>query len=364
MLTKGFASELRAGSNLSFTLLARDSFNNSLTLGGDSVRVATSSSKMLADVRDGGNGHYHVRARTTVVGSYWLSLAVGSAPQANLSVSVAPAKPYAPNCVLRGAGLGDGQVGVRQDFTLVANDAFGNGVKTGGMLVRTSCIGQVTKRFLGLRGTDHSNGTYSFSYTGKELDNYTLAINVGKLQLTFPITLGPGPLHTRRTASTVSGGLVAHSLPSGLVTKPPTGMSVVAGAQSNVTLIPKDTFFNNVSSVPKVFTYNVAYGAGAASSGVVAANVIAQDANPLSATYKEWIAHVTLTQAGVYDLSVKYGAANLLGAPFSLTITHGAISARSKLVVNKDFIVLAGVLDSVSLEAYDAYGNRVHSSGE
>ena len=193
-------------SDSSFTLTARDPFNNTLVKGGDAVSVHAAAA-LTTSVLDNGDGTYRVGARAVVAGRYTVEVRVGEASQANLTLLVQAAKPFPSACVLSGAGLQGGQVGVEATFGLDTFDRYGN-IYTSKTVLDFACIGVSSGVFLGPSKTEHRNGSYSFAYTAKALGAYTCSSKMGAALLAFNITLGPGPVSAAKTAATIKGTIV------------------------------------------------------------------------------------------------------------------------------------------------------------
>jgi hypothetical protein len=154
--------EATSGQSSSFTVRARDTFDNQRLLGGDSFRVVgegVGANRYEGNVTDLGDGTYRVTYTPTAAG--WYSMAVSLQPQQHptrhaprvaahrdssayevqrsllhshikgspFRVRVQPGRTHAPACTVVGLGLIASVAGARAAFTIQSKDEQGNNIE-------------------------------------------------------------------------------------------------------------------------------------------------------------------------------------------------------------------------------------------
>jgi fibro-slime domain-containing protein len=215
-----------AGQSYTFTVQARDAFNNERSVGGDSFSVSFSPNDgVTASVTDLQNGKHRVTWSSTVAASYEVYVKLSGADISGSpgSLSVVPAAASPTSSRMSGNALFTATAGVPSSFTIQPRDRYGNTITTSsrGSIVDTASA------TLAKSGVATVNAACTFvsqvwqcTYTANNAGVYTTTglVNAGTMTPTYETTIRPGPVDAERSTiitpindgnTPVAGDLVA-----------------------------------------------------------------------------------------------------------------------------------------------------------
>lgn len=225
-------------------------------------------------------------------------------------------------------------------LTLVAKDAFGNDLTTGGLAVAftQSGGGGVSTGLIGTT-TDNGNGTYTATFTGALAGTATTigaTINGSAVTSTLPtIAVIPGTVSTAQSLVTVSSG------------------SVASGAPVTVTLQARDAAGNNLSSGGATVVFSAT---GGTSTGTIGATTDNGDG-----TYTAAFTGVLAGTATTIGATIN-GSAVTSTLP-TVTVLPGAASLATSVVTVSSGTVASGAQATLTLVAKDSAGNTLTAGG-
>ena len=334
-----------SGDTTLITLTAKDANGNRLATGGLTVAFGLgtgSSGGTIGAVIDNGNGKYTATFTSTTS---------GSARTVTASINTNPVTSTLPTVTVTSGAVSLSQstvlVGrssiVSNDTTLVsliARDANGNRLTSGGLSVQFALTGTGTSNGNFGAVVDSLNGKYTAVLTGA---------TAGSAR-TVSATIG---------GSAVVSGLPAISVSPGAVSLTQSSMSlgrgaVVSGDTTLVTLIAKDANGNQQTGGGLAIVFSLS-GSGT-SSGTFGGVV-----DSLNGKY---VAVFTATTAGSAKIvTATIGGFAVASTLPAVTVTPGAVSlAQSAVMVGRTSVV-SGDTTLIMLTAKDGNGNRLFGGG-
>ena len=273
-------------------------------------------------------------------------------------VSVVPGA-FVPSLLqVSGDGTAGGVTGVRQSFTLLPYDGYGNRLLKGVNPNITFVVNAST--LLGW-----SAGTVSYVADSSAYQSYQVSYTVPAYSpvsannvLTIAVYQSPNT-----PCFTATGQVFIPATDNCLTTLPAT--TVVAGSLSTITVLPRDA---NGIPQPSSDTFALTllgsnnYNLSLSTSACVAAT---------SGVCEQWNFTLSPTVAGVYAVQVKVITAtnvseslqSVAKANLSLVVTPAVVSAgTSTLTALNATTLMAGTPFFFTVQTYDAYGNRWTSS--
>jgi len=153
-----------AGTTESFTVIARDRFDNRITTGGLKITGQIAGPKDVAvKVTDNQDGSYKLEYTPTKTGQYALTVRLDATPIGGsknpFNVVVIPADPYGPTSLASGAGLSKAVAGEDNPFDVQVRDKFENNLVQGGAAVAATLTGPNGVVVQG-KVKDNGDGTY------------------------------------------------------------------------------------------------------------------------------------------------------------------------------------------------------------
>eukprot|EP00698_Gefionella_okellyi_P019273 TRINITY_DN5888_c0_g1_i1.p1 TRINITY_DN5888_c0_g1~~TRINITY_DN5888_c0_g1_i1.p1 ORF type:complete len:5059 (-),score=1335.09 TRINITY_DN5888_c0_g1_i1:98-15274(-) len=329
-----------AGSEATFTVTARDVYQNARGVGGDTFACNLFSSgadlvQVPVKVTDLRNGEYKFAYTATTAGVYALQLLLDLAPISSEArrVVVAPGPSFAARCVADGTGRKTARAGETSAFTIVAKDQFANRRQSGGDNFQVSLVGSSA-----LVGAvqDNEDGSYLVQYTTRVAGRYSMHVSLEG------IAIADSPFDVLVAATTESAPHCTHSaLPQ----------VCVAGKQQHLTITARDKFNNNVARGGTAVT--------ASFQGPAPAKWKVDDRG--DGTYDlAWTAY----RRGQYSGNILVND-EPIGEPFSFGVVPGAGNANSSRAEGLGLTrATVGVRSSFTVLVADKYGNRLNHGGE
>jgi adhesin/invasin len=324
------------------TFQAEDSKGNKETGGGLTVAFSLGSTKggqgTFGSVVDHGNGTYTATFTGTIAGSNTITATIDGTKvtSAASAVKVVPGlvSPAASTVSISSATV---KAGTAITVTLQARDAAGNKETAGGQQVLFYLgNGGGTGTFSVVK--DNKNGTYTATFTGTLAGTNTViaTINGQAVTSTAPaIAVTPGAAGLAKSVVTLSSG------------------TVMAGGTLTVTLRAVDLDGNPESSGGLA----VAFKLGSTKGGQGTFGKVTDNKN---GTYT---ATFTGTIAGSNTIAATIGGKAVTTAAPPVMVTPGAMSLAKSVVLLSTTSVKVGSNITVTLQAVDAYGNKLTEGG-
>jgi hypothetical protein len=211
------AASLIAGSSITVTLTARDAYGNQETTGGLAVTFGVNGNGNFLNYSDHGNGTYTMQFSATTAATLAVSATI-SGQQVTSTPPLVTVTPAAAQSLVLSGFAASAVLGVAQNVTVTALDAFGN--------VATGYIGAVHFQCSDLSALLPANYTFVASDAGVHVFTNGLTLN----------TLGTQSLQ----ASDVSGsaiGAAESSLTAGYAAPLVAGSGTAANASIGITLL-------------------------------------------------------------------------------------------------------------------------------
>jgi len=234
-----------AGTTETFTVIARDRFDNRITTGGLSIRAAIAGgpANVTATVTDNKDGSYKVDYTPTKTGVYQLTVSLESTPIGGsknpFQVVVIPADPYGPTSFASGSGLSKAVAGEDNPFEVQVRDKFENNLTQGGAQVAATLAGP-NGVIVNAKVHDNGNGTYRLTYPDLAVaGTYKLVPTVtGEAVKDAPFTV----------SATESAADPKNFKWEGLNLDADGNNIVVAGTTEHFTVIAFDKFHNRITT--------------------------------------------------------------------------------------------------------------------
>ncbi len=341
------SSTIASGSTTTVTLQGRDTRNNPLTYGGNSPIVISmssgSSSGQLSALTDHGDGTYSVTFTGRFVGTATLTASIlgdsifTSLP--TITVTPGPVSVAQSTVSVSSATLASGSTST---LTLIAKDALGNRITTGGLSVGfnlSGAIGRSTGTISAVN--DHGDGSYTATFTG--VGSGTAA--------TVGATLGGIAVSSSLPTVTVTPG--AFSLANSIVSASPAGSSVVSGSSVSLILSAKDAAGNQITSGGQT---GLSFFASGGTSTATLGSVTDRGDGTYAGSFTGVLAGTALT------LVAKQGAASSTSS-VSLTVVPGSYSGLTSFVSLSTSSITSGTSSTLAtLQLKDAAGNITTSA--
>ena len=338
---------IASGSTTTVTLQGRDTRGNPLTYGGNSPIVISMSSGspsgQLSALTDHGDGTYSVTFTGRSVGTATLTASIlgdvifTSLP--TITVSPGPVSVAQSTVSVSSSTLSSGTTST---LTVIAKDALGNRITTGGMSVGFNLSG-ATGRSTGTISavSDHGDGSYTATLTGVGSGS---AATVGA-------TLGGIAVSSSLPTVTVTPG--AFSLANSTVSVTPAGSSVVSGSSVDLILSAKDAAGNQLTSGGQT---GLSFFASGGTSTATLGSVMDRGDGTYMGSFTGVLAGTALT------LVAKQGAASS-SSSVSLTVVPGSYSGSTSLVSLSTSSITSGTSSTLAtLQLKDAAGNATTSA--
>jgi Invasin, domain 3 len=226
--------------------------------------------------------------------------------------------------------------------TLQARDAAGNALVSGGRLVSFSLLAGGTHGTIGPT-TDGNDGTYTATYTGTVVEPGVFDSITAQIEGT--------PVKTPPAAVSVVAGTISPS--ASLLSLSPTVDSTPAGDTLRVTLDAIDASGRHLVGGGR--------GIAFALSGGTSDGLFVPLPDPDDGTYAAWFVGTTAGTTTSVGATID-GVAVTSTAP-TLRVVPGPVSAGGSRVLVSADTVAVGDSAVLTLEARDAYGNRLTSGG-
>lgn len=336
------SATIGSGAVATLTLQAKDAFGNNLTSGGATVVFGASggtSTGTIGATVDHANGTYSatftglVAGTATTIGATINGTAVGT----TLPTIAVTAGAISPLTSVVSTSSGTVASGASATLTLVAKDSSGNPVPTGGATVVFSQVGGTSTGAISPT-TDHTNGTYTATFTGAIAGTAT----------TIHATIGGVAVTSTTTITVVAGNTVAAK--SVITVSKDT---IASGGKDTLTLQAKDTAGNNLTTGGLVVVFS---HTGGTSTGSISATT---DNN--NGTYTAVFTADTAGTATTIHATI--GAQQVTSTLPTITVTPGVISPVRSLVTSSDSTVTTGGVLTLTLTGKDAAGNALTKGG-
>ena len=211
------SASVASASAVTVTLQAEDAVGNKLATGGLTVAFALGSASggqgTFSAVTDNGNGTYTATFTGTIAGANTVKATIGgqAATSAAPAVTVTPGPLSLAKSFVSSSSSSDAS-GAAVTITLQAEDAAGNKLTAGGLVVAfalgSADGGQGTLSAV----TDHHNGTYTATFTGTTAGSNTITATIGGQAVgstSASITVKPGPVSLAKSFVSLSSPSVA-----------------------------------------------------------------------------------------------------------------------------------------------------------
>jgi hypothetical protein len=362
-----------AGSPSSFTIVARDAFDNPRTVCGDDFEVsltrgderARGASHVHGLVSEVGNGTYVVEYAVTSAGLYYVAINLGGRHISGspYSMQAMPAEARAVHSRAFGAGLAHTSAGNLTEFYISAKDTYGNEE-------HASVAGNFSVRMAGPPGaghvaatvTDGLNGLYTATYTPRRAGSYSVEVLYNRLPIfgsPYTTIVHPGRAAPKTTIVTCASKPVPPAGAHG----PCAATRGVAGEVMRFDVRGRDTNANECQ-VGGEEVDAVIYPSSKASKvlanlgGGIKATVLDSGDGLYGVTYR-------VMASGEYELSVSLRGEPISGSPFALGLVPGATcAARSSVSGRGVRAATAGEDTLLKISAVDCYGNTQTAGGD
>lgn len=319
------------GNSTSITVRSRDSYGNTVPVGGGNVSVTvTGANTVNVPVVDNADGTYAATYTPNNDGTDNVAIAMnGIAVSGSPFTSIVAAGNADPTRSSASATT-SATAGDNVTVTIATRDASGNALTTGGEVVSVSVSGaNVASPVV----TDVGDGSYSATYT--------------------PTQSGTDEIRVTLNGAEISGSPYAIAINPG----------AVDGAQSSATVPAAGTA--NVST-PIVITARDAFGNQQTSGGETVV-VVVSGANSATPTVLDegtgrYATSYTPLVAGSDNVAITINDIPLVGSPFSTNVeTGGPDPAQSTASVSAS--VVAGTASTMVVTARDVSGNALTAGG-
>jgi adhesin/invasin len=330
-----------AGGTTTVTLQAKDATGKPETAGGLTVsfKLGTGAAAgTFGPVTDHGNGTYTATFTGTLAGTNTVIGVIGTAALTTaaptVTVTAGAAVPADATVTL---SAGTVAAGSTVTVTVQPRDAYGNAVKQSGLSVGLSYGSGGGQGTFSAVTYAASTGAYTATFKGTTAGATTVVANIGGTPVPGPpaITVTPG------AASTVKSYVSAPSGP------------VAAGTTEVVTVQAEDAYGNLITTGGLKVTFGLGSTAGAAGTFSPTTDVG-------NGTYT---AVFTGTTAGTNTIVGAIAGTKLTSAAAPVTVTAGAFSPAKSVATVSAATVASGGTVTVTLQAEDAYGNKLTTGG-
>ena len=337
------ASSIVSGASTTLTLIARDAAGNRLASGGLVVlftKGTGASDGTISAVTDGNDGSYTATFTATTAGT---ARTIGATIGGNAITSVLPTITVTPGAVSLAqssvtAGAASILSGASTTLTLIARDAAGNRLASGGLVVAFT------------KGTGTSDGTISAVTDGSD-GSYTatFAATTAGTARTIGATIGGNAITSTLPTITVTPGAVSLAQSTVTVGAP----TLLSGASTTLTLIARDAAGNRLASGGLVVVFTKGTGT---SNGTISAVTDGNDGS-YTATF------LATTSGTARAISATIGGQPLTSVAPTVTVNPGAISPATSTIVAAPTTILLGQVSTLTLTGRDAAGNLVTTGG-
>jgi filamin len=234
-----------AGHTESFTVIARDRFDNRITKGGLAIKgvVSNGPADVKVTVTDNNDGSYKLEYTPTKAGNYQLAVSlqdklIGGSKNPFPLLCI-PAEPHGPTSVASGDGTKKGVAGQDNGFDLQVKDKFENPLTQGGADVAATLTGP-NGQVVQAKAVDNGDGTYRLTYPD--------VTSAGTYKLLPTVTGAPVKDAPFTVTITESGADPKNFVWEGPAFDVNGANVVVAGNTEHFTVIAHDKFKNRLTS--------------------------------------------------------------------------------------------------------------------
>jgi YD repeat-containing protein len=334
------SGSVASGSTDTITLQAEDAAGNDLTSGGLTVQFGLGNGVgggTISGLKDNGDGTYTATFTAGTAGGNTITATIDgqtvTSPLPSITVTPGPASAATSVVTLSSNTL---QSGGTDTVTLQAEDAAGNDLTSGGLTVQLGLgAGAATGVFSNMK--DNGDGTYTATFTGALVGGNTITATINGQKVTTPapsFTVTPG-------AVVPANSLVSVASPT-----------VQSGVVDTVTLQARDAAGNDVPTGGLTIAFGLGTGAATGQFGSVKDN----GDGTYTATFTGALAGANTITA------MANGQTVTTGAP-AITVTPGQLDPANALVTTAYSSVQAGGSINVTLQARDAAGNNLTTTG-
>ena len=337
------SATVASGATVTLTLQAKDSNNNNIAVGGQTIvfsRSGGSSTGTIATAVDVGDGTYTaiftgVLAGTATTINATVNATTVTSGSPTVTVSAGAISAVTSTVTLSAASVASGSAIVA---TLQGRDAAGNSRSTGGDTVVFTRSGGVSTGTFG-SVTDNNNGTYSANFTGVTAGSAT---SIGA-------TIAGVPVSTTLPTVTVVPG--ANSQATSTISV--SSATVASNSAVTLTLQSRDASGNSLTSGGLTVVFGVS---GGASAGVVGSTT-----DNLNGTYSATFTGSTAGSASTVNATIN-------GSPVTstlptITVVPGPISVTTSILSVSSSSVASGSATELRLNARDVNNNVVSIGG-
>jgi hypothetical protein len=334
LVVGGFASPTVAGVSHNFTVTAQDAFGNTVTGYTGTVAITSSDGQAALPANyafvSGDAGVHSFSATLKTAGTQSITATDTATNTLKGSQAGITVNPAAASMLMVGGFASPTVAGVSHNFTVAAQDGFGNTV--------TGYTGTITFTSTDVQGVLPANYTFTSADGGSHAFTTTLK------------TAGVKALTANDTAATsISGGQL------GILVNPASASSLqvsgfpsptTAGIPQNFTLTVQDVFGNTVTGYTRTIGF-----ISTDPQGVLPANYTFTSADAGAHTFS-----ATLKTAGVQALTANDTAISSISGN-QLGILVNPAAANSLVVSGFPSATIAGLSQTFSVSAQDPYGN-------
>ena len=376
-ILSGFISRIRAGSDATFTVSARNFLGHDRCTGNETVSAilkllssASStdlrrniSSTVFLNISDLQNGKYRGSLSITLAGTYQLVVTLNGnhirgSPWA---IRVVPGKSSSRRSKIKPSTASDlGSIAGRfRRFLVQSIDSYGNSQVYdefyGPDLVIATMTGAST---IYCSVFDNKDSTYSISYTATAAGMYQLSIQLypasdARLSNFSALTID-SPLSSSNLVRTFSVRVLAGDVNPKSFSVIRDGLEFIqAGATATIAVIPRDQFGNIVDS------------SGLKISSTLLVSPNGPDSTPIpfkvdsSAEKFTYVLDVAVTKSGYYVVAVMLDSDEISESPLDFTVSSGPVETRNCSLDSNTFknVFYTGKENRFLLRTYDRYVN-------
>ena len=333
-----------AGTVVNLLLTSRDSFDNDITSGSETVNFTKgtgTSDGTISATTNNGNGTYSATFTASTKGTARsIGALVGGSPITKLPLPTITVNPAALSLTSSLVAVSSSTIasGTATSITLTAKDDFNNVMNAGGLTVLFGMSGGTSTATFGTVA-DNGNGTYTASVTGL----------IAGTASTFSATIGGSSVSSTMPTLTVTPGAI--SIGTSVVT---VGHAVrQAGASTTITLTARDAAGNLLGTGGSTVTFFKSSGSSAGTIGTVS--------DVGNGTYTASFSAITAGSAAV--IGAQIGGLNVTTTSPTITVTAGPHSLADSTVTRNAATTSVGGTLTFTVTVKDAYANQQSVGG-
>jgi len=332
------ATEVIAGSLTRMQVQLRDVFGNDIVSVPDPSGVVVGLFKKAATnttvdvaVQYSGPGQYNLTYNATTTGSYNLSILALNTPikGGQYLVKVAPAAAYLPLCIVEGSGLATSVAGSLSSFNVYLFDAYNNTITE--PAENETPIVTIGEQNIEV-AFDTTLNAYVAKYTITLSATYAVKVVIQSSQITAS-SLVVSPASLAEANSLVNGTAL---------------YSAKAGANEIFYVYLRDVYNNIIADNSQVTSIQISMTQNTTTT-------------PLPSVWQDGCYQVPFKfiVAGPYSTSIMVNGNKVAGSPFDTRISPGPFNPQGTVTNGLSNLVIAGDLNSFSIQLKDIYGNDV-----